>query len=67
VKDWAFSPTGKAIFWGKISDLCAKALGIRVTSSQTTVMTAIIIVSVKPITSPFKILSEGGRPSGVGA
>ena len=62
----AVVPAGICIASGTVGDAC-KTCGIRVTSSQTTVMTPPIIVSVSTMTSHFRNLSAGGSPSSPGA
>ena len=57
----AFFPAGRATASGTVGVGGAKVAGIRVTSSQTTVMTAPIIDSVSRMTSHFRSRRLGGR------
>ncbi len=56
-----FAPSGRASSAGTVGALPPRACGIRVTSSQTTVMTAPIIDSVSRMTSHFRSRRLGGR------
>ncbi len=55
-----FAPSGRARLAGIAAIIGAFPFGIRVTSSQTTVMTPIIIVTIKVVTKAFSTLSPGG-------
>ena len=57
----AFFPAGRATASGTVGVGGAKVAGIRVTISQTTVMTPPIIDSVSRMTSHFKSRRLGGR------
>lgn len=54
-------PSGRVRFSGRLGALPARLCGMRVTSSQTTVMTAPIIDSVSRMTSHFRSRRLGGR------